>query len=76
MGSGGLSSRIHNLGHKIEVSGQLYDPAALSPGMITRYALCMSLGGRQNLPGRFEAEKILFRPAWKRNNFSIFHYIG
>ena len=44
----------------MEVSGQLYDPAALSPGMITQYALCMRLNGRQNLPGRFAAEKILF----------------
>jgi hypothetical protein len=44
----------------MEVNGQLYDPAALSPGVITRYALCMRLGGRQNLPGRFGAEKILF----------------
>ena len=44
----------------MEVSGQLYDLAALSPGVITRSAFCMRLGGRQNLPGRFGVEKILF----------------
>jgi len=65
MGSGGLSSRIHNLEHKMEVSGQLDERVALSPGMITRYAVCVRLGGRQNLPGRFGADKILFHPAWK-----------
>jgi hypothetical protein len=60
----------------MEVSGQLYDPAALSPVVITRSAFCMRLGGGQNLPGRFGVEKIIFPSAWKRKNFSIFHYIA
>jgi hypothetical protein len=46
----------------MEMSDQLYDPAALSPGKSPRYPSDRSLGGTQNRAGRRGEEKIFPLP--------------
>jgi hypothetical protein len=56
----------------MEVSGQLYDPAALSPGVITRYALFMRPGGRQEPARTLWSREISFSRCLETKHFLDF----
>jgi hypothetical protein len=56
-GIGGVTPRILDPRHEMEVTGQLHTPAALPQGKSPRYPQDRRLGGPQSLSGRGGEEK-------------------